>query len=76
MNVLLGVLGTVFVFASIHGYRRLEPTTTIATLVASQLILGLVVDLARAPSFNIQQVTLPLSGGVLLVSGARRAAGR
>ncbi|SDN97169.1 transporter family-2 protein [Aureimonas jatrophae] len=75
-HVLPGLLGSFFVFASIHGYQRLGPTATIATLVASQLIIGLAVDLARAPSFNLQQVAAPLLGAVLLVLGAGLVAAR
>lgn len=43
-----GLLGSFFVFASISGYQNVGAATTIAVLVASQLIGGLVLDIARS----------------------------
>ena len=40
-----GLLGSFFVFASISGYQNVGAATTIAVLVASQLIGGLVLDI-------------------------------
>jgi len=42
-----GLLGSFFVFASISGYQNVGAATTIAVLVASQLIGGLVMDILR-----------------------------
>lgn len=42
-----GLLGSFFVFASISGYQNVGAATTIAVLVASQLIGGLALDIAR-----------------------------
>ena len=42
-----GLLGSFFVFASISGYQNVGAATTIAVLVASQLIGGLVMDVLR-----------------------------
>lgn len=44
-----GLLGSFFVFASISGYQNVGAATTIAVLIASQLVGGLVIDLIRAP---------------------------
>lgn len=41
-----GLLGSFFVFASISGYQNVGAATTIAVLVASQLIGGLALDIA------------------------------
>ena len=43
-----GLLGSFFVFASISGYQNVGAATTIAVLVASQLIGGLVMDVLRS----------------------------
>ena len=43
-----GLLGSFFVFASISGYQTVGAATTIAVLVASQLVGGLIMDLVRA----------------------------
>jgi transporter family-2 protein len=43
-----GLLGSFFVFASISGYQYVGAATTIAVLVASQLIGGLVMDVVRS----------------------------
>ena len=40
-----GLLGSFFVFASISGYQNVGAATTIAVLVASQLIGGLMLDI-------------------------------
>ncbi len=42
-----GLLGSFFVFASISGYQNVGAATTIAVLVASQLVGGLIMDLVR-----------------------------
>lgn len=44
-----GLLGSFFVFASISGYQNVGAATTIAVLVASQLIGGLVLDIFQQP---------------------------
>jgi hypothetical protein len=46
-----GLLGSFFVFASISGYQNVGAATTIAVLVASQLIGGLVMDVVEATAF-------------------------
>ncbi|MGR7418677.1 DMT family transporter [Klebsiella aerogenes] len=65
-----GLLGSFFVFASISGYQNLGAATTIAVLVASQLVGGLVIDLIRAQGVPIRALIGPVCGAVMLVVGA------
>lgn len=68
--LLPGLLGSFFVFAGITGYQRLGAAPTIATLVASQLIAGLVIDAIRTPRFELQANFTPVLGAILLAIGA------
>ena len=61
-----GLLGAFFVFASIHGYQRFGAGTTIAVLVASQLVFGLLLDSAGAHGGALSARTL-LGAGVLVL---------
>ncbi|EPH3059876.1 DMT family transporter [Klebsiella aerogenes] len=65
-----GLLGSFFVFASISGYQNVGAATTIAVLVASQLVGGLVIDLIRAQGVPIRALIGPVCGAVMLVVGA------
>ncbi|MGH5968656.1 DMT family transporter [Klebsiella aerogenes] len=65
-----GLLGSFFVFASISGYQNVGAATTIAVLVASQLVGGLVIDLIRAQGVPIRAFIGPVCGAVMLVVGA------
>lgn len=65
-----GLLGSFFVFASINGYQHVGAATTIAVLVASQLIGGLVLDVIRNHGVAWRALVGPLCGAVLLVIGA------
>lgn len=65
-----GLLGSFFVFASISGYQNVGAATTIAILVASQLVGGLVIDLIRAQGVPIRALIGPVCGAVMLVVGA------
>lgn len=65
-----GLLGSFFVFASISGYQYVGAATTIAVLVASQLIGGLVMDVVRSQGVAIKALIGPVCGAVLLVIGA------
>lgn len=65
-----GLLGSFFVFASITGYQNVGAATTIAVLVASQLIGGLVIDIARSHGVPLRAMIGPAIGAVLLVIGA------
>ena len=65
-----GLLGSFFVFASISGYQYVGAATTIAVLVASQLIGGLVMDVVRSQGVPLKALIGPVCGAVLLVIGA------
>lgn len=74
--VLPGLLGTVFVFASLYGYRSQGAATTIAVIVASQLAAGLALD-----AFGFRGETIPVTparliGLALLFAGAALVARR
>lgn len=60
----------VFVFASISGYQNVGAATTIAVLVASQLIGGLVLDIFRSHGVPLRALIGPICGAILLVVGA------
>lgn len=66
-SVVPGLLGTFFVFASLTGYQRLGAGTTVAVLVASQLIGGLLVDAIRTGGARLDATTL--IGAALLAVG-------
>ena len=65
-----GLLGSFFVFASISGYQNVGAATTIAVLVASQLIGGLVLDVLRSQGIPLRALIGPVCGAVMLVVGA------
>lgn len=65
-----GLLGSFFVFASISGYQYVGAATTIAVLVASQLVGGLVLDIVRSHGLSLRTLAGPVAGAVLLVIGA------
>ena len=65
-----GLLGSFFVFASISGYQNVGAATTIAVLVASQLIGGLVMDVLRSSGIPLRALIGPVCGAVMLVVGA------
>ncbi|WP_437888532.1 DMT family transporter [Phytobacter sp. V91] len=69
-TIIPGLLGSFFVFASISGYQYLGAATTIAVLVASQLIGGLVMDVVRSQGVALKALVGPVCGAVLLVIGA------
>lgn len=71
-----GLLGSFFVFASISGYQYVGAATTIAVLVASQLIGGLVMDVVRSQGVALKALIGPVCGAVLLVIGALLVARR
>ena len=60
-----GLLGSFFVFASISGYQNVGAATTIAVLIASQLIGGLVMDLLRAHGVPLRALDLAAAGQLL-----------
>ena len=69
--ILPGLLGSFFVFAGIVGYQRVGAAATIAVLVASQLIAGLLVDAWKAGALDGSRMNAhSLLGAGLLVAGA------
>ena len=68
-----GVLGTLYVLASLRGYATIGATATIALLVSSQLIAGLVADSARTGSLMLRPM---VGAGLLLVGVALIVTGR
>lgn len=66
LQLLPGLLGSFFVFASLTGYRHLGSAATIAILVASQLVFGLGADFMRAGSPKPQAAQL-LGVGLLIL---------
>ncbi|STJ18533.1 inner membrane protein [Escherichia coli] len=69
-HLYLACLGSFFVFASISGYQNVGAATTIAVLVASQLIGGLVLDIFRSHGVPLRALIGPICGAILLVVGA------
>lgn len=65
-----GLLGSFFVFASISGYQNVGAAITIAVLIASQLIGGLVMDVVKSEGVALRALIGPVCGAVLLVIGA------
>ena len=65
-----GLLGSFFVFASISGYQNVGAATTIAVLVASQLIGGLVMDILKSNGVSLRALVGPVCGAAMLVVGA------
>ena len=65
-----GLLGSFFVFASISGYQYVGAATTIAVLVASQLIGGLVMDIVKSHGIHWRALVGPVCGAVMLIIGA------
>jgi len=69
--VLPGLLGSFFVFAGVIGYQKVGAASTVAVLVASQLIAGLLADAYRAgPNFGSRISPLSWLGAALLLAGS------
>jgi len=68
--ILPGVLGSFFVFAGIIGYQKVGAAATVAVLVASQLMAGLLVDICKTDVSATRPGFLSLLGAGLLVAGA------
>ena len=67
--LLPGLLGTFFVFASIQGYQHVGAAVTISTLVASQMVAGLLADGLKSGVSWPRIEPLAALGAVLLVAG-------
>lgn len=73
-GIVPGLFGTFIVFSILSGYRNMNAATVVVVLVASQLIAGLIADIARGQlQGNLAQ---PLFGAALLIVGAIMVAGR
>lgn len=68
--ILPGLLGSFFVFSGIVGFQKVGATTTIAVLVASQLITGLLADSWRSGLSQARPCFLTIIGAGLLIVGA------
>lgn len=68
--VIPGLLGTFFVYASITGYQTVGAAPTIAVLVASQLVFGLVWDFSQMDEISFQGTLTATLGAGLLICGA------
>jgi len=64
--VLPGLLGTLFVFASLQGFAHFGAAITLASLVASQLVAGMAFDAWNGDSLSLRN----LFGAALLITGA------
>lgn len=63
--LLPGLLGTLFVYASLTGYARVGAVLTISTLVAAQIAAGVGFDALRGMPVSLGQI----GGLALLVAG-------
>ena len=70
MGPVAGLLGSFFVFAGLLGYQRIGAASTIAILVASQLVAGLIADASASGTADFKTNLLPLIGAVYLLVGA------
>ncbi|WP_287881894.1 DMT family transporter [Aquitalea sp.] len=72
--LLPGLLGSFFVFAGIMGYQSIGAAATIAVLVASQLLTGMVVQMRQThalPDVSALLGAVLLMAGVVLILRAR-----
>jgi transporter family-2 protein len=72
--VLPGLLGSFFVFAGIMGYQSIGAAATIAVLVASQLLTGMLVQARQThalPDVSALLGAVLLMAGVVLILRAR-----
>lgn len=60
--ILPGLLGSFFVFAGIMGYQRVGAATTIAVLVASQLIGGIAADALKSDAVQARPSLVTVAG--------------
>jgi len=67
--LLPGMLGSFFVFAGLLGYQKIGAASTIAILVSSQLVAGLIADAAGSGSGGLKANIVPMIGAIFLVVG-------
>ncbi|WP_233848933.1 DMT family transporter [Paraburkholderia sp. HD33-4] len=69
--ILPGLFGSFFVFAGIIGYQKVGAAATIAVIVASQLVAGLLFDTFKTATLEAPRISVPSVLGVgFLVLGA------
>lgn len=68
--VLPGLLGTLFVFASLYGYRHQGATATIVLILSAQLLAGLLLDRLGFTGGGRPLAAHRLLGIALVVAGA------
>ncbi|WP_368911389.1 DMT family transporter [Taklimakanibacter deserti] len=67
--LLPGLLGSFFVFAGLLGYQKIGAASTIAILVSSQLVAGLIADAAGSGAGGLKANIVPMIGAMFLVAG-------
>lgn len=65
-----GLLGTLFVFASLQGFAHFGAAITVAGLVASQLVAGMAFDAWNGDGLSLRNV---VGAGLLIVGAAMLA---
>ena len=68
MTLVPGALGSFFVFSGVLGYKHLGAAITIAILVGSQLIFGIIADSISTP-IPSKPALSPIIGAILLMAG-------
>ncbi len=68
MTLVPGALGSFFVFSGVLGYKHLGAAITIATLVGSQLVFGIIADSVSTP-IPSKPALSTIIGAILLMAG-------
>lgn len=68
MTLVPGALGSFFVFSGVLGYKHLGAAITIAILVGSQLVFGIVADSVSTP-IPSKPALSTIIGAILLIAG-------
>lgn len=69
-NVIPGILGSFFVFASIIGYQRFGAAGAVSVIVSSQLIFGFISDILKGKFSDLSDCQPAIIGIGLLMVGA------
>ncbi len=68
MTLVPGALGSFFVFSGVLGYKHLGAAITIAILVGSQLVFGIIADSVSTP-IPSKPALRTIIGAILLIAG-------
>jgi len=68
MTLVPGALGSFFVFSGVLGYKHLGAAITIAILVSSQLVFGIIADSVSTP-IPSKPALSTMIGAILLIAG-------